>query len=75
MKPLNKGYLRITDKTSCTNLSVIKRFHCSHKCNAKRRREETPEARQKRLVSLKASCNTMSLLQYYYVYTYKLCSK
>ena len=26
MKPPNKGHLRITDKSSCTNLSVIKRF-------------------------------------------------
>ena len=28
-KPPNKGHLRITDKSSCTNLSGIKRFHCS----------------------------------------------
>ena len=27
MKPPNKGHLRITDKSSCTNLSVIKRFY------------------------------------------------
>ena len=29
MKPPNKGHLQITDKTSCTNLSVTKRFNCT----------------------------------------------
>ena len=32
MKPPNKGHLRITDEITCTNLSVIKRFHCSLFC-------------------------------------------
>ena len=27
-EPPNKGHLFITDKPSCTNVSVIKRFHC-----------------------------------------------
>ena len=27
-QPPNKGHLFITDKPSCTNVSVIKRFHC-----------------------------------------------
>ena len=34
IKPPNKGHLRITDKNSCTNLSIIKRFHSIYtSCN------------------------------------------
>ena len=29
-QPPNKGHLFITDKPSCTNVSVIKRFHCTY---------------------------------------------
>ena len=36
MKPPNKGHLRITYKSSCTNLSVIKRFHCSAKVDTRK---------------------------------------
>ena len=28
-QPPNKGHLFITDKPSCTNVSVIKRYHCT----------------------------------------------
>ncbi len=35
VKPPN-GHLRITDKTSCTNLSVIRRFHCILKHNGEK---------------------------------------